>query len=306
MSRLLFSVAFTYDNCILIPLNILWIDLSFFLKTEHTDNLLNVLFVQVLRWGIRNATSSSFISSQVWRCPLTVCTGCRWLSQPISPHPLRQMKNQGLDPSTGQSESGLSLRSLVEMGFADTEAEHVCASVSQLGGTAATHALSTLRALFVLGLNATSVLKVLEKCPEVYTVKEAQLQQRINNLRKLGLVEGEIKVSIDRRTGDQVSSVQWYQTCLSGSLQRVVVHYPRILTVPAKRIRNTAAFLREKCLFTVQQVTGILRDSPAIVLENTDHLEYKFQVSVLNMWSFNLTPTHRYRSFCGIAVFFVT
>lgn len=68
--------------------------------------------------------------------------------------------------------------------------------------------------------------------------------------------------------------------CLSGSLQRVVVHYPQILTVPVKKIRNRVAFLHETCLFTMQQVTGILRDSPDIVMENTDHLQYKFQVSV--------------------------
>lgn len=60
----------------------------------------------------------------------------------------------------------------------------------------------------------------------------------------------------------------------------MVAHYPQILTVPAKRIRNAVTFLREKCLFTVHQVAGILRDSPAVVLENTDHLEYKFQVSI--------------------------
>ncbi|CAG07690.1 unnamed protein product [Tetraodon nigroviridis] len=106
-------------------------------------------------------------------------------------------------------------------------------------------------------LSLASVLKVIEKCPELYTVKEAQLQQRITNLRKLGLVEG--------------------------SLQRVVVHYPQILTVPAKRIRTAVTFLREKCLFTMHQVTGILRDSPAAVLENTNHLEYKFQYVYFRM-----------------------
>ena len=52
--------------------------------------------------------------------------------------------------------------------------------------------------------------------------------------------------------------------------------------MPAKRISNAAAFLRQKCLFTLHQVTSILRDSPAIVMENTNDLEYKFQVSVQN------------------------
>lgn len=58
-----------------------------------------------------------------------------------------------------------------------------------------------------------------------------------------------------------------------------MAHYPQILTVPLKTVKRVVAFLREKCLFTGQQVTDILRDSPAIVLEDLDQLEYKFQVS---------------------------
>lgn len=71
-------------------------------------------------------------------------------------------------------------------------------------------------------------------------------------------------------------------TCIPrlGSLQRVVAHYPQILTVPVKTIKHAVVFLREKCLFTVHQVTDILRDSPAIVVENMAQLEYKFQVSM--------------------------
>lgn len=66
----------------------------------------------------------------------------------------------------------------------------------------------------------------------------------------------------------------------SGSLQRVVVFYPQILMVPVKTVKNVVLFLRERCLFTTQQVTDILRETPAIVVENTAQLEYKFQVCV--------------------------
>lgn len=59
----------------------------------------------------------------------------------------------------------------------------------------------------------------------------------------------------------------------------MVVYYPKILTVPVKSVKNTVQFLREKCLFTTQQITEILRHSPAVVLEDQDQLEYKFQVS---------------------------
>lgn len=60
----------------------------------------------------------------------------------------------------------------------------------------------------------------------------------------------------------------------------MVAFYPQILTVPVKTVKNMVLFLRERCLFTTQQVTDILRESPAIVMENTAQLEYKFQVSV--------------------------
>lgn len=64
----------------------------------------------------------------------------------------------------------------------------------------------------------------------------------------------------------------------SGSLQRVVSYYPQVLTLHVKSVRAVVRFLREKCLFTVQQVTDILRDSPAVVHEDQGQLEYKFQV----------------------------
>ncbi|KAF3699295.1 Transcription termination factor 4 [Channa argus] len=167
-------------------------------------------------------------------------------------------ENHELRPLAQKPDSELSLRSLLDMGFTDTQAEQICESVSKFrGGGFTKHALSSLTTLFGLGLNPTSVLKVLQKCPELYTVKESQLQQRIGNLRKVGFVEG--------------------------SLQRLVVYYPQILTVPVKTIKNVVLFLREKCLFTVQQVTDILRDSPAIVQEDLGQVEYKFQYVYFRM-----------------------
>uniref|UniRef100_A0A8C7WQT4 Mitochondrial transcription termination factor 4 n=1 Tax=Oryzias sinensis TaxID=183150 RepID=A0A8C7WQT4_9TELE len=161
-------------------------------------------------------------------------------------------------PWTAKPVTELSPRSLVVMGFTDSQAEEIYQCVCSIRGEgAARHALSTLTALFVLGLNSSSVVKVLNKCPELCSVKEVQLQQRISNLRKLGLLEG--------------------------SLQRVVVHYPKILTVPVKSVKNVVLFLKEKCLFTTQQVTDILRDSPAVVLEDKNQLEYKFQYVYFRM-----------------------
>ncbi|XP_049889668.1 transcription termination factor 4, mitochondrial [Epinephelus moara] len=212
---------------------------------------------QALRWIVRNPPSSVFNPLRFGRSHLRpLCTGCRLFCSPTSQSTLQPTQHNHDLPCKPVAE--LSPHSLLDMGFTDTQAEQICEAVSKLrGGNAAKHALSTLTALFVLGLSPSTVLKLLEKCPELYTVKESQLQQRIANMRKLGLVEG--------------------------SLQRVVSYYPQILTVPVKTVKSVVMFLREKCLFTVQQVTDILRDTPAVVLENMDQLEYKFQYVYFRM-----------------------
>ncbi|KAJ0058708.1 hypothetical protein NL108_000439, partial [Boleophthalmus pectinirostris] len=61
------------------------------------------------------------------------------------------------------------------------------------------------------------------------------------------------------------------------SLQRVVAYHPQILTMKVKKINNMVMFLKEKCLFTSQQVTDILRESPAIIHEDLAQIQYKFQ-----------------------------
>lgn len=82
----------------------------------------------------------------------------------------------------------LTIQSLAEMGFSESQAEMVYEAANK---HRCRYDMPALTALFSLGLNPGSVLKVLEKCPELYSLKEAQLQQRVMNLRKLGLLEGE-------------------------------------------------------------------------------------------------------------------
>ncbi|XP_003438221.1 transcription termination factor 4, mitochondrial [Oreochromis niloticus] len=206
---------------------------------------------QVLRLAVRNATISTLCPRQFGRYYLQSRWCCSSTNQATQ-------HNQDLNPPSGIPVTELSLRSFIDMGFTESQAEQIYESLANVRrGDSAKHILPTLTALFVLGLNPSSVKKCLEKCPELYTIKEAQLQQRISNLRKMGLVEG--------------------------SLQRVVAHYPRILTVPLKRVKNVVMFLKEKCLFTSQQVTDIIRDCPAVVLENLDQLEYKFQYVYFRM-----------------------
>ncbi|XP_077078457.1 transcription termination factor 4, mitochondrial isoform X2 [Siphateles boraxobius] len=68
-----------------------------------------------------------------------------------------------------------------------------------------------------------------------------------------------------------------------GSLQRMISHYPKIMVLPIKRVNMVSRLLREKCLFTVQQVTDILRDSPEVLEDDLVQLEYKFQYAYFRM-----------------------
>ncbi|XP_035025433.2 transcription termination factor 4, mitochondrial [Hippoglossus stenolepis] len=218
---------------------------------------------QVFRWTVRAASSSSssLLSPPLtWRCLLQPRhAGCGLFCSSSSRSPLQSSHhNHPVSPVSETPVTELSPQSLADMGFTETQAEQMLETASKArGGRAAGHALSALTALLALGLNPSSVLKLLHKCPEVCSVKESQLQQRVGNLRKLGLVEG--------------------------SLQRVVAHYPQILTVPVKTVKHVVVLLREKCLFTAPQVTDILRESPAIVLEDLAQVEFLFQYVYFRM-----------------------
>ncbi|XP_037537606.1 transcription termination factor 4, mitochondrial [Nematolebias whitei] len=212
--------------------------------------------VHPILWTVKNATLP-FSCGYFRRCHLQFSwLGCRFLSSDDQTPSPSTRHNQII--SSYQPVTELSVSSLLDMGFTDSQAKHLYDSVSGIKGRKTDkQVLSILTVLFVLGLNPSSVQLLLDKCPELYTVKDTQLQQRITFLRKLGLVEG--------------------------SIQRTVVHCPKILTVPVKSVKSTVQFLREKCLFTTKQITEILRDSPSVVLEAQDQLEYKFQYVYFRM-----------------------
>jgi len=152
------------------------------------ETLTSPLSQVLLRWSLRSCASLGFGAGHHGRCLVRRPPVCRLLSSSsTTDRPPRTPKS----PPTTE----LLVRSLLDMGFTDTQAELLNDTVSKAKGSAAAaqQTLSALTALLVLGLNPSSVLKVLEKCPELYHVKESEFNQRINNLRKLGLVEGEMK-----------------------------------------------------------------------------------------------------------------
>lgn len=77
-----------------------------------------------------------------------------------------------------------------------------------------------------------------------------------------------------------------FSDLFTGSLQRVISHYPKVMVLPIKRVNMVSRLLKEKCQVTVQQLTDILRDSPEVLEEDLARLEYKFQVwqDMLQVW----------------------
>ncbi|KAK9401097.1 PAS domain-containing serine/threonine-protein kinase-like [Crotalus adamanteus] len=69
----------------------------------------------------------------------------------------------------------------------------------------------------------------------------------------------------------------------AGSVNHVAVHFPSIFTIPHKRIKALENLLKEKCLFTMAQVSKILRTSPQLLLEELNDVEYKFQFAYFRM-----------------------
>ncbi|XP_062902282.1 transcription termination factor 4, mitochondrial [Mobula hypostoma] len=146
---------------------------------------------------------------------------------------------------------------LLSLGFTQVQVKKLLDLSSRTAAQVPLKAHPVLCLLYSLGLRPGGILKVLEKCPELGRIKDHQLQSRIDNLRKHGLDE---------------ERLQW-----------VLVHHPQILNRSAKQVNNTVRFFKEKCIFTVQQITEILQTSPNVLFENFEELEYKFQFAYFRM-----------------------
>lgn len=117
--------------------------------------------------------------------------------------------------------------------------------------------LAVVSELLLLGLSTDNTLKALQKSPELLKMSTKHLKDRADLLRRLGFKED--------------------------NLNHVVIHCPSIFTLPQKRIQAVEHLLREKCLFTIQQVSRLLQTCPNILLEELDEVEYKFQFAYFRM-----------------------
>ncbi|MCJ8745021.1 hypothetical protein PDJAM_G00125470 [Pangasius djambal] len=234
--------------------------------------------LRILRWTWKTCLPKCIPGKDLPRAPLFLLHRPLCSSQLVPP-----LSTPAQTVQHGRRE--LNIPSLAEMGFSESQAAMVYEAASK---NHCKHGVPALTVLFSLGLNPGSVLKTLEKCPELYSLKEAQLQQRVLNLRKLGLLEGSLQRVIShypRILSFPVKRVNAVSRLLREKcrLQRVISHYPRILSFPVKRVNAVSRLLREKCRFTAQQMADILRDSPHVVEEEPARLEYMFQYVYFRM-----------------------
>uniref|UniRef100_A0A4W2GCR2 Transcription termination factor 4, mitochondrial n=1 Tax=Bos indicus x Bos taurus TaxID=30522 RepID=A0A4W2GCR2_BOBOX len=146
------------------------------------------------------------------------------------------------------------VRSLRDMGFSDV---HVNELLSIQPGTHPQQMLDIISELILLGLNPEPVCVALKKSPQLLKLPVMQMKKRSSYLRKLGLGEGKLK--------------------------RVLYCCPEIFTMRQRDIEVIVGVLKEKCLFTVKQVTEILHRCPYVLREDPGELEYKFQYAYFRM-----------------------
>nr|XP_035162211.2 transcription termination factor 4, mitochondrial isoform X2 [Callithrix jacchus] len=144
--------------------------------------------------------------------------------------------------------------SLQDMGFSNA---HINELLSVQPGANPQQLLDTISELILLGLNPEPVFVALKKSPQLLKLPIKQMRKRSSYLRKLGLGEGKLK--------------------------RVLSCCPEIFTMLQQDIDGTVRLLKEKCLFTVQQVTRILHSCPFVLREDLGQLEYKFQYAYFRM-----------------------
>ncbi|XP_037017264.2 transcription termination factor 4, mitochondrial isoform X2 [Artibeus jamaicensis] len=143
---------------------------------------------------------------------------------------------------------------LLDMGFSGVHAHEL---LSIRPGTPHQQLLDIVSELILLGVNPEPVYVALKKSPQLLKLPVMHVKKRADYLRKLGLGEGRLK--------------------------KVLHCCPEVFTRRHQDLDGVVRVLREKCLFTAQQVTEILHRCPHVLREDPGELEYKFQYAYFRM-----------------------
>ncbi|XP_061861303.1 transcription termination factor 4, mitochondrial [Colius striatus] len=149
----------------------------------------------------------------------------------------------------GSGEEAARLRA---MGFGEEQARRLLALQPEPGRGEAAAA-----ELLLLGLSAGAALALLERSPALLRMPAARLRERAGELRRLGL-DG-------------------------APLQRALGRLPQLLTAPRRRLAAAERLLRERCLFTAEQLREVLATCPAVLLEEPRCLHLHFQYAYFRM-----------------------
>lgn len=144
--------------------------------------------------------------------------------------------------------------SLLDMGFSGVHAQDL---LSTQPGTHPRQLLDVVSELILLGVDPEPVYVALKRSPQLLKLPVVHVRKRAGYLRRLGLGEGKLKKVL--------------QCC------------PEVLTMRHRDLDSVVRVLREKCLFTAQQVTEILHRCPHVLRADPGELEYKFQYAYFRM-----------------------
>ncbi|KAM4835997.1 transcription termination factor 4, mitochondrial isoform 2-T2 [Thomomys bottae] len=146
------------------------------------------------------------------------------------------------------------ISSLHDMGFTDAHINDLFRIQPKVNHK---QLLDIISEFILLGMDPEPVCVALKRCPQLVKLPVAQMKKRSSYLRKLGLGEGKLK--------------------------KVLSGCPEIFTMRHQDIDSVVQVLKEKCLFTGEQVTEILSRCPSVLQESPDALEYKFQYAYFRM-----------------------
>ncbi|KAM9274845.1 transcription termination factor 4, mitochondrial [Cariama cristata] len=167
-----------------------------------------------------------------------------------APAPLSLPAAPGPCPRRGCGEAA----GLRAMGFSQEQARRLMGLQPRLGSQRREAAAAQL---LLLGLSAEAALGLLERSPGLLRIPTERLEERAGELRRLGL-DG-------------------------GQLQRAVSRCPQLFTLPRKRMAAAVRLLRERCLFTAEQLREVLGTCPAVLLEEPCRLQHHFQYAYFRM-----------------------
>ncbi|XP_051847668.1 transcription termination factor 4, mitochondrial isoform X2 [Antechinus flavipes] len=183
---------------------------------------------------------------QVWRRS--------WRAAPLLGRPGAPVRNVTSEPTHGHAQPETAQRQLADMGFSDSRVGEL---LRMQPGLRPQQVVAAVAELLLLGLEPEPVCEALRRNPQILRLPGQRLKERAGHLRRLGLGEGH--------------------------LEHMTRCCPELFTMSQQRIDTLVSVLKDKCLFSGQQVAEIVGSCPRVLQEEPMALEYKFQYAYFRM-----------------------